>query len=167
MATQLPDLIDKPLGWTFGVLPNGRMFAHSLVVVLPGFTLGCVLASRRDLVRPASLVSLAYPSHIVGEFYPVLWLGTDYNFFPNLIWPLLPANPNLSPSFAAHAPPTIASLVLPSWVFLLVFGYIALDIVQQPPAIISNLTWRVLCASRCPSRDSVEASHTDDATTPK
>jgi hypothetical protein len=29
-AAVLPDLIDKPLAWTFGVLPSRRSFAHSL-----------------------------------------------------------------------------------------------------------------------------------------
>jgi len=93
-ATQLPDLIDKPLAWTFGVLPSGRMFAHSLVISLPVLFLGCVLAARRGWGRPAAVFSLAYLSHIVGDFYSILWQGTEYYFFPNLFWPLLAANPD-------------------------------------------------------------------------
>jgi len=29
-ATQLPDLVDKTLGWSLDVLPSGRSLAHSL-----------------------------------------------------------------------------------------------------------------------------------------
>src|SRR6056297_375011 len=94
LATQLPDLVDKPLAWTFGVLPSGRMFAHSLVISVPVLSLGCVLAVRRGWGRPAVVFSLTYLSHIVGDFYPILWRGTEYYFFPNLFWPLLPANPD-------------------------------------------------------------------------
>jgi len=134
-GTQLPDLIDKPLAWTFGIIPSGRMLAHSLVIACPILLFGCFLAARRGFGRPASLFSLAYLSHIAGDFYPVLRLVTEYYFFPNLFWPLLPVNPDRAPSFAAHAPPSLASLILPLSVFLLVFGYITLDIVRRPPAI--------------------------------
>lgn len=41
-ATQLPDLIDKPLAWSVGILPTGRSLAHSLL------TASLVLASRVD-----------------------------------------------------------------------------------------------------------------------
>ena len=34
-GTQFPDLIDKPLTWTFAVLPYGRSFAHSLFTLVP------------------------------------------------------------------------------------------------------------------------------------
>lgn len=135
LATQLPDLIDKPLAWTFGVLPSGRMFAHSLVIALPVLSLGCFLAARRGWGRLAAVFSLAYLSHIAGDFYQVLLKGTDYYFFSNLFWPLLAANPDRQPSFAAHAPPNLASLLVPLSVFLIVFGYIALDLVRRPPVI--------------------------------
>jgi hypothetical protein len=135
IATQLPDMIDKPLAWTFGVIPSGRMLAHSLVIVLPVLCLVCVLAVRRGVVRPAVLFSLSYLSHIAGDFYPFFWLGTEYYFFPNLFWPLLPANPDRAASFAAHAPTDPTSILLPFSVFSIVLGYIAIDIVRRPPAI--------------------------------
>lgn len=136
LATQLPDLVDKPLAWTFGVLPSGRMFAHSLVISLPLLSLGCLLAVRRGWGRPAAVFSLAYLSHIAGDFYPILRHGSDYYFFPNLFWPLLAANPDQRPSFAAHAPPSLMAVLVPLTVFLLVFGYIALDIVRRPPPMV-------------------------------
>jgi hypothetical protein len=131
VATQLPDLIDKPLAWSFDVLPSGRMFAHSLVIALPVLSIGCVLAARRGWGRPAALFSLAYLSHLIGDFYPILWQGSGYYFFPNLFWPLLAVNPDRSPSFAAHASASLWSLLVPFSVFLLVVGYIAIDIVRR------------------------------------
>jgi len=118
LATQLPDLIDKPLAWTFGVLPSGRMLAHSLVVSLPVLAGLTVLARRRGRGRLGLLFSAAYLSHIAGDFYPILYRGTDYYFFPNLFWPLLPANPDRAASFAAHGPESALSLLV--WVS--VFG---------------------------------------------
>ena len=35
VASQLPDLIDKPLAWQFGLLPSGRSLAHSVFVAVP------------------------------------------------------------------------------------------------------------------------------------
>jgi len=136
LATQLPDLVDKPLAWTFGVLPSGRMFAHSLVISVPLLSLACVVAGRRGWGRPAVVFSLAYLSHIAGDFYPILWHGSDYYFFPNLFWPLLAANPDRQPSFAAHAPASALSLLVPLSVLLVVMGYIVLDIVRRPPSIV-------------------------------
>lgn len=135
IATQLPDLIDKPLAWTVGVLSSGRMFAHSLAIVLPILTIGIYVATRRGLGRPALLFSVSYLSHIAGDFYSIIWLGSEYYFFPNLFWPLLAANPDPNPSFAAHAPPSLASIVLPLGIFLLAAVYVVISILRNPPLL--------------------------------
>lgn len=118
IGTQLPDLIDKPLAWSFDVLPSGRMFAHSLVICLPVLAVLTILAYRRGRGRLGLLFSGAYLSHLAGDFYPILFHGTDYYFFPNLFWPLLAANPDRTPSFAAHAPESVLSL----FIWILAFG---------------------------------------------
>jgi len=123
VATQLPDVIDKPLAWTFAVLPSGRMLAHSLVVCLPVLSILVLLAARRGYGRYAVVFSAAYLSHIAGDFYPIVHQGTDYYFFPNLFWPLLPANPDRASSFAAHAPESLLSLLVPLVIFGLAVGY--------------------------------------------
>jgi membrane-bound metal-dependent hydrolase YbcI (DUF457 family) len=130
-ATQLPDIVDKPLAWTLGVLPSGRMFAHSLVVCLPLLAACVLLGSRRGLGRPAVVFSLAYLSHVLGDFYPIAQHGTAYYFFPNLFWPLLPANPDRAPSFAAHAPASAGDVLLPLGVGLLVMSYAVFDIARR------------------------------------
>lgn len=68
-GTQIPDIIDKPLAWTFGVLPSGRMFAHSIVLSGPLLALGYLYAVRRGRSCEAALVAVAYLSHIVGDLY--------------------------------------------------------------------------------------------------
>ncbi|MBX0286453.1 metal-dependent hydrolase [Haloarcula salinisoli] len=131
LATQLPDLIDKPLAWTFGIIPSGRMLAHSIVLSGPLLCLGYLLALRRGRGRPAAVFSLAYLSHLVGDFYPILTQGTDYYFFPNLFWPLLEANPDHTPSFAAHFSGDLSSLLVPLVMFSLVMCYIVGDILWR------------------------------------
>jgi len=129
VATQLPDAVDKPLAWTFGVLPSGRMLAHSVVVSVPLLAVGTVLAARRGYGGHAAVFAVAYLSHIAGDFYPVLWEGPSYYFYPNLFWPLLSANPDQAPSFGAHAPP-LDRLVLSLTVFTLAVGYVAADLAR-------------------------------------
>lgn len=128
VATQLPDVIDKPLAWSFAVLPSGRMLAHSLVISLPLLSAVVLFAARRGRGRTAVVFSAGYLSHIVGDFYSILWRGTDYYFFPNLFWPLLPANPDRHPSFAAHSPESLTSLLVPFAVFGFAMGYSVLSI---------------------------------------
>lgn len=52
VGTQFPDLVDKPLSWTLGVLPSGHSLAHSLFAALPlatlAVTVGVALDRRRD-----------------------------------------------------------------------------------------------------------------------
>jgi hypothetical protein len=84
----------------------------------------------------AGIFSLAYLSHIVGDFYPILWLGRSYYFFPNLFWPALPANPDQNPSFAAHAPPNLVAVAVTLIGFGLVMGYMAVDIYQRQHAAL-------------------------------
>lgn len=123
VATQLPDVIDKPLAWTFALLPSGRMLAHSLVISLPVLTVVVLLAARRSYGRYAVVFSAGYLSHIAGDFYPIVRLGTDYYFFPNLFWPVVAANPDRTPSFAAHSPDDLLSLAVPLIVFGLAVSY--------------------------------------------
>lgn len=110
-GTQLPDLVDKPLAWTFGVLPSGRMLAHSLVVAVPFVIAVLLVAHRRGYGRLGNVFAFGYLSHLAADFYPILFLGTDYYFYPNLFWPLMSANPDHVTSFAAHVPePGIATI---------------------------------------------------------
>jgi xanthosine utilization system XapX-like protein len=95
VATQLPDLIDKPLAWTFDVLPTARSLGHSVFVA--GVFLGVValLMRRRGVPAVGPAVAVGYLSHLLGDvFYHVVTrvLGGgeiavgDVAF---LLWPLV------------------------------------------------------------------------------
>lgn len=142
VATQLPDVIDKPLAWTFAILPSGRMLAHSLVVSLPVLTVVVLLAARQGYGRYAMVFSAGYLSHIVGDFYPIVRFGTDYYFFPNLFWPLLAANPDRTPSFAAHSPDSLFSLVVPLVIFGLAVSYSIVTVYRRDERVPAEIPQR-------------------------
>ena len=85
VGTQLPDLVDKPLAWTFDVMPYGRAAAHSLLV-FGAVALVAPLVSRG--VRVAVPLLVGWAAHIVGDVVYPLADGAvgDVTF---LAWPLL------------------------------------------------------------------------------
>jgi hypothetical protein len=80
-----PDLVDKPLAWYLQVLPNGRTFAHSLLV---GVTLVVLLrALGREQRAVTGAFSFGYLAHILGDALQPVLTGNfqDLHF---LAWPL-------------------------------------------------------------------------------
>ena len=92
VATQLPDLVDKPLAWWFAALPSGRSLAHSLLFVVP--LVGAVFAVSWHRNHPEVGVAFAvgYASHLLGDTYVALyyWRVEELTF---LFWPLLAPYP--------------------------------------------------------------------------
>jgi hypothetical protein len=109
VGSQFPDLIDKPLAWTFAVLPSGRSLAHSLLTLAVvgwivvrladtygdraygvAFVVGAVSHSLSDL-GPGVVVGL-----LQGDLSQLAW--TTY-----LLWPVLASPPYPSDnSFISH-----------------------------------------------------------------
>ncbi|WP_158056466.1 metal-dependent hydrolase [Halorussus halophilus] len=97
VGTQFPDLVDKPLAWTFGVLPSGHSLAHSALVAVPLALLAVTLGRRAAARNPTSdfrgagtAFAVGYLSHLPGDvFYPVIVGGKPNVGF--LLWPLVPA----------------------------------------------------------------------------
>ncbi len=102
VGTQFPDLVDKPLAWSFGLLPSGRSLAHSLLTATLVVALVVVIARRYDRETVAAAFSVGYLSHLLGDaLLPLLEL--DPVFLRFLVWPLLPPPPYESDSgFAEH-----------------------------------------------------------------
>lgn len=109
VASQLPDLIDKPLSWHLGILPNGRSLAHSLVTGL--FLLAIVvvvlraLGVRRRVLTPLAIGFLSHP--LTDAVGPIL--DGEPAFLAYLAWPILPAIEYDGPAsvigiFATHDP---------------------------------------------------------------
>lgn len=86
-AALLPDLIDKPLAWEFGLLPGGRTFAHSLFVLVPLSLLVYAVARRRGAGEYGIAFAVGTISHTLLDALPVLWEPTTP--WQALVWPLL------------------------------------------------------------------------------
>jgi hypothetical protein len=101
-GSQFPDLVDKPLAWTFAVLPNGRSLAHSLLVAAVVLTV--VVALARRVRRPLVGVGFAvgYVSHSLADALSPAIEG-DVVDLGYLAWPLVPAvEYETEQSFVAH-----------------------------------------------------------------
>lgn len=87
LATQLPDLVDKPLAWGLGVLPSGLSLGHSLLFAIPLSLAALALARRRSGEHGAAVV-VGYLSHLAGDVaYQSLGEGELVAGF--LLWPLI------------------------------------------------------------------------------
>mgnify|MGYP000232775844 CR=1 FL=1 len=102
VGTQFPDLIDKPLGWTFGVLPGGRTLAHSLLTVAVVAVVLGALTRRVRCEGIAVAFLVGYLSHTLSDGLYALLEG-NYADLSYLLWPVLPApEPEIGRSFLAH-----------------------------------------------------------------
>ncbi|WP_160133570.1 metal-dependent hydrolase [Halococcus salsus] len=89
LGTQLPDLVDKPLAWTFGVLPSGRSLAHSAFTATFASTVVWDFCRRRGRSELGVAFAVGYASHLVADSYRALLSGR-YAALSSLGWPLLP-----------------------------------------------------------------------------
>ncbi|WP_265110221.1 metal-dependent hydrolase [Halosolutus halophilus] len=92
LGTQFPDLIDKPLAWTFGVLPGGRTFAHSLLVaalLVPAVVAVAIHLDRREV---GTAFVLGHVSHLLADVPPAAFTG-DLSGIAFLLWPLVDQPP--------------------------------------------------------------------------
>lgn len=102
VGTQFPDLIDKPLAWSFALLPSGRSLAHSLLVATAVCGAAVLVSRRYGHSTTAWAFTTGYYAHLLGDaLVPLLSLDTEFLTF--LAWPLLapPPYPNDS-SFIEH-----------------------------------------------------------------
>jgi len=99
VGTQFPDLVDKPLAWTFGVLSSGVSVAHSVFVFVGLSTILLVLARRLDIEAPGEGFVVGYLSHLPADaLYPAL-LGGGVTV-EKLFWPLTAAPPAVQSGFS-------------------------------------------------------------------
>jgi hypothetical protein len=84
VASQLPDLIDKPLAWQVGLLPSGRSLAHSVFVAVPLVVMIVVLVRRYEQ-RPLGIAfAVGYFSHLVTDAVSVTGSVSP----ASVLWPL-------------------------------------------------------------------------------
>lgn len=86
-STQLPDLVDKPLSWTFGIFPSGYSIAHSIFVATPviiGF-LGAMWYINRSEIGMA--FGIGYGSHLLSDLLVAIF--TSGATVGRVLWPLI------------------------------------------------------------------------------
>ncbi|WP_458205208.1 metal-dependent hydrolase [Haladaptatus sp. NG-SE-30] len=88
IATQLPDLVDKPLAWSLAVLPSGHSLAHSLLSAFPLSVLALALAHRARRSDIGVAFAIGYLSHLSGDVIYPLVVGKE-PFLGFLLWPLV------------------------------------------------------------------------------
>ncbi len=87
VATQLPDLIDKPLAWWLGVLPSGLSLGHSVFFAVPAVAVGGALAARAGVPGVGLAFGVGYLSHLAGDvLFNSLGGRLRVGF---LLWPLV------------------------------------------------------------------------------
>lgn len=85
----LPDLVDKPLAWTFGVLESGRSLGHSaLVAVIVVGVLYLALAPRFGR-QPVVAFGIGYLTHPMADLPYNAVLAGEFEFLHYFVWPLL------------------------------------------------------------------------------
>jgi len=108
VATQLPDLIDKPLAWTVAVLPSGISLAHSLAFAVPCCLLAWGLARRRSAPALGVAFAVGYGSHLAGDsLYPLFTSGEAATAF--LFWPFVARPPIEDTAFLSEVSQLFAS----------------------------------------------------------
>lgn len=103
VATQLPDLVDKPLAYTIGVLPGGRSLAHSLLIAGPVCMLALEFARRHDDWRAHAGIGfvIGYGTHLLGDSIHGL-VGMEFADLTFLAWPVLVPPAYETTSFTGH-----------------------------------------------------------------
>ncbi len=88
VAALLPDLVDKPLAWEFGVFESGYALAHSLLFAVP-LAVAAVLVGRATGHGRAGLAfGAGYLLHLVGDVVPI-YAGTGEWSVDHLLWPVV------------------------------------------------------------------------------
>jgi hypothetical protein len=87
VATQLPDLVDKPLSWTFDVFKTGYGAGHSVFVAVPVLAAAAVLARRTDRERYGLAFCAGYAAHLAGDVLLESALSRAVSF-DLVLWPV-------------------------------------------------------------------------------
>ena len=100
-ATQVPDLVDKPLAYWFGVLPGGRTLAHSMLFVVPAAVV-MIWASDRYFERRYGIAgAVGLLSHPLADAIPLV-LNGSWSRLTFLLWPITPAPDYRASGFGFH-----------------------------------------------------------------
>lgn len=88
LATQLPDMIDKPLSWMFGLFPSGFAIAHSMVAVIPLLVLVLLASGAGRQRMHGTAFVIGYGSHLLGDVLYPLTRGEPPDL-TRVLWPFV------------------------------------------------------------------------------
>ncbi|WP_338727608.1 metal-dependent hydrolase [Haladaptatus sp. DJG-WS-42] len=101
LGSQFPDLIDKPLGWTFAILPSGTSLAHSVLIAVPVVTLVWIVALFRGRRDVGTAFGVGYLLHLPADALYPLALGSPPKF-DSFFWPLIQVESSTRPGLLAN-----------------------------------------------------------------
>ena len=100
-ASVLPDLIDKPLAWQFGVFESGYALGHSILFAGPLSLVAIVLARAYGRTRVGLAFAVGYIFHLVGDVIPI-YVSRGVWSVDHLLWPaVVVENPHGHDGFLA------------------------------------------------------------------
>ena len=89
VATQLPDLVDKPLSWVFDLFPQGVSVAHSVFVAVPLGLAVVGVAVARNRTEGGAAFTVGWWSHLVGDVGAALLYGFGWDHaLKRVLWPV-------------------------------------------------------------------------------
>lgn len=92
-GSALPDIVDKPLAWQFGLFETGWNVAHSIFVAVPVSLLVYAVARRWGHSRVGTAFGFGYLLHFVGDVLPAS-ISRNRLYLDPILWPL--GNPTVS-----------------------------------------------------------------------
>lgn len=87
VASQLPDLVDKPLSWTFDVFETGYGAGHSVFLAVPVIAAAAVVAHRTDHERYGLAFCAGYAAHLASDVLLESALSREAAF-DMVLWPV-------------------------------------------------------------------------------
>lgn len=92
VATQVPDLVDKPLSWGLGVFQTGYALGHSAFVAVPVGLVVLAVGRRVGHTRAGIAVVVGYWSHLLGDILSPIRSGEP--ILPGrVLWPVVDTVP--------------------------------------------------------------------------
>lgn len=88
LSTQLPDVVDKPLSWLFGLFPSGFSFAHSVFVAVPTIAAVVIATQIRGRDELGIAFAVGYGSHLVGDVVGPIRAGSSIEL-SRVLWPIV------------------------------------------------------------------------------
>lgn len=86
-ASLLPDLIDKPLAWHFGLFEGGYALGHSIFFAVPLSVVIGILAYERGRPRDGWAFGIGYLLHLPFDILPT-YVGSGELLFERVLWPI-------------------------------------------------------------------------------